>query len=87
MLSLISKLFITLQCLQQNVPLRKKYPNGIFSRPYFPLFGLNAENYSVKFRIPAKYGKIRTRKNSKLRRFSHSVPESIEIIKGKFGWK
>ena len=33
-----------------------------FSGPYFPVFGLNAEIYSVNLRIPSKCGKIRTRK-------------------------
>ena len=33
-----------------------------FSDPYFPLFGLNTERYSVSLRIQYECGKIRTRK-------------------------
>ena len=37
---------------------------GLFSSPYFPVFGLNRVIYSVNFRIQSEYGKIRTMKNS-----------------------
>ena len=37
---------------------------GVFSGPYFPVFGLNTEIYSVNLCIQSKNGKIRTRKNS-----------------------
>ena len=33
-----------------------------YSGPYFPAFGLNAERYSVSFRIQSECKKIRTRK-------------------------
>ena len=37
---------------------------GVFSSPYFPVFGLNTEIYSVNLRIQSKYRKIGTRNNS-----------------------
>ena len=46
---------------------------GVFSDPYFPVFGLNTEIYSVNLRIQSKYRKIRTRKNSIFEHFSHSA--------------
>ena len=45
---------------------------GVFSGPYFPIVGLNTETYGVNLRVPSKYGKIRTRKNSVLDT-SHAV--------------
>ena len=45
---------------------------GVFSGPYFPVFGLNTEIYSVKFRIKSAYRKIRTEKNTYLHTF-HTV--------------
>ena len=44
--------------------MQKVFKYGFFSGPYFPVFGLNTEIYSVNFGILSKYGKIRTRKNS-----------------------
>ena len=43
-----------------------------FSGPYFLVFGLNIEIYSVNLRIQSEYRKIRTRKNSIFGHFSHS---------------
>ena len=43
---------------------------GVFSGPYFPVFGLNTEIYED--RIQSEYGKIRSRKNSVFRHFSRS---------------
>ena len=37
---------------------------GVFSGPYFPVFGLNTDIYSVNLCSQSKNGKIRTRKNS-----------------------
>ena len=37
---------------------------GVFSGPYFPVFGLNTDIYGVNLRIQSEYRKIRTRKNS-----------------------
>ena len=45
---------------------------GVFSGPYFPVFGLNTEIYFLNFRIQAKYRKIRTTKNSIFGHFSRS---------------
>ena len=39
---------------------RKVSKYGVFSGPYFPVFGLNTEIYSVNLHIQSKYGKIRT---------------------------
>ena len=43
---------------------------GVFSGPYFSVFGLNTEIYRVNLRIQFKYRKIRTRKNSVFGHFS-----------------
>ena len=37
---------------------------GVFSGPFFPVFGLNTKRYSVSRRIQSECGKIQTRKNS-----------------------
>ena len=42
---------------------------GVFSGPYFPVFGFNTKIYSVNLRIQSKYTKIRIRKNSYLDTF------------------
>ena len=55
--------------------------HGVFSGPYFPVFGLNTEMYGVKLLIQSKYGKIKTRKNSVFRHASHSERRKR---KGKF---
>ena len=58
---------------------------GVFSDPYFPVFGLNTERYGVShpiqseygkvsILIQSKYGKIRTRKNSVFGHLSRSEP-------------
>ena len=36
---------------------------GVFSGPYFPVFGMNTERYEVSLRIQFEYMKIQTRKN------------------------
>ena len=53
---------------------------GVFSGPYFLVFGLNTEICVVNFCIQSKYRKIRTRKTSVFGLFSRSVrnPKSIE---------
>ena len=43
------------------------------TNPYFPVFALNTEIYTVNLRIQSKYRKIRTRKNSVFERFLRSV--------------
>ena len=45
---------------------------GVFSGPYFPVFGLNLENDGVNLRIQSKYRKIRTSKNPAVGKFSRS---------------
>ena len=52
---------------------RKVYKYGVFSGPYFPLFGLNTEIYGVNLRIKYEYRKMRTRKNSVFGHFSRSA--------------
>ena len=54
-------------------PLREVSKYGVFSAPYFPVFGLNTLLYSVNLRIHSEYKKIRTRKNSVFRHFSRSA--------------
>ena len=44
----------------------------VFSGPYFPVFGLSTERYSVSLRIQSECEKIRTRKNSLFGHFSRS---------------
>ena len=43
-----------------------------FSGPYFPVFGLNTEIYSVNLCIQSKYRKIRTRKKVVFEHFPRS---------------
>ena len=52
---------------------------GVFSCPYFPVFGLNTEIYGVNLRIPSEYGKIRTRKHSV---FGHLRSDYFSYIPG-----
>ena len=60
---------------------------GVFSGPYFPLFGLNTEIYGVNLRIQTEYRKIRTRKVSVFGNFSRSVkfakPATFQKCKSK----
>ena len=46
--------------------------SGVISGPYFPVFELNTEIYSVNLRIQSEYRKIRIRKNSVFGHFSRS---------------
>ena len=46
---------------------------GVSSGPYFPVFGLNTEIYSVDVRIQSEYRKIRTTENLVFGHFSLSV--------------
>ena len=45
---------------------------GVFSGPYFPVFGLNTGIYAVNLRIQSEYRKMRTRKTPYLETF-HAV--------------
>ena len=57
----------------QSEKLRENCPDTDFlSGPYFPVFGLNTEIYSLNLRIQSEYRKIRTRKNSVFGHFSRS---------------
>ena len=49
----------------------------VISGPYFPVFGLNTEIYSVNLRIQSEYRKIRTRNNSAFGHFSRSDKYTI----------
>ena len=51
---------------------------GVFSGPYFPVFGMNTEIYGVDLRIQSEYRKIRARKNFVFGHFSrcHKYTES-----------
>ena len=71
-------------CWWTNIPLYsaiitawKVSKYGFFSGPFFPVFGLNAENYGVNLRIQCEYRKTRTRKNSVFGHFSRSVYNPI----------
>ena len=55
----------------------KVFKYGVFSGPYFSVFGLNTEIYRVNLRIQFKYRKIRTRKNSVFGHFSCSKQRSL----------
>ena len=45
---------------------------GVYSGPYYPVFGLNTKIYSLNLRIQSEYRKIQTRKNSVFGHFSRS---------------
>ena len=51
---------------------KKMSKYGVISGPYFPVFGLNTEIYSITLRNQSEYRKIRTRSNSVFGHFSHS---------------
>ena len=52
---------------------RKVSKYGVISGPYFSLFELNTEIYSVNLRVQSKYRKTRTRNNSVFGHFTRSV--------------
>ena len=56
---------------------RKVSKYGVFSGPYFPVFGLNTEIYGVILRIHSEHRKIRTRKNSL---FGHFPPNVVVLV-------
>ena len=49
----------------------------VISGPYFPVFGLNTEIYSINLRIQSEYRKIRTRNNSVFGHFSRSASNHV----------
>ena len=56
---------------------------GVFSGPYFPVFGLNTARYGVSLHILSECGKIQTRKNSVFGHFSY--PSVFSPNAGKYG--
>ena len=52
---------------------RKVPKYEVFSGPYFPALGLNAERYEISHRTHSECGKLLTRKNSVFGHISHSV--------------
>ena len=55
----------------------------IFSGPYFPVFVLNMEIYSVNLRIKFEYGKYRTEKTPYLNTFHAVLDICLEVIDGR----
>ena len=53
---------------------------GVFSGPYFPVFGLNIEIYGVNLRIQSEYRKIRIRKNFVFGHFSRSANDYLYVV-------
>ena len=57
----------------------------VFSGPYFPVFGINTERYTLSVRIQSECGKIGTRKNSVFWLISRSEGKNkSNIVSGKF---
>ena len=54
------------------IPAWKVSIYGVISGPYFPVFGLNTEIYSVNLRIQSEYRKMQTRNNSIFGHFSRA---------------
>ena len=52
---------------------------GVLSGPYFPLFGLNTEIYSVNLRIQSKYRTIPTRHKPKIKYYSFKNITSFHL--------
>ena len=60
----ISVFVICVNAIAYLFTARKVTKYGVFFGPYFPVFGLNTEIYSVNVRIQSKCRKIQTRNNS-----------------------
>ena len=61
---------------------------GVFSGPYFPIFGLNTEINGVNLCIQSEYGKIRTRKNSVFGQFCiYTIADMWKTVRVYFGKK
>ena len=58
--------------------------HAVFSGPYFPIFGLNTEIYSVNLCIQSEYRKIRTRTTPHLDTF-HAVDNDDQNKSSSFG--
>ena len=63
--------FFKLLSKQMHLTARKVSKYGVFSGPYFPVFGLNT--YSVNLRIQSEYRKIQARNHSVFGLFSRSA--------------
>ena len=70
MLNLVWLLQVSFNFSVENITVWKVSRYGVISGPYFPVFGLNIEIYSVILRIQSEYRKIRTRINSVFGHFS-----------------
>ena len=65
----------------KNKNARKVTKYEVISGPYFPVFGLSTEIYSVNLRIQSEYRKIRTRNNFVFAHFLRSeVWENQSIL-------
>ena len=58
--------------ISASVTQLKVSKNGVFSAPYFPIFGLNIKIYGINLRFQTENGKIRTRRKSVPGHFSQS---------------
>ena len=74
-INIFSKVAINLRrlSLSNTFNASKVFECGVISGPYFFVFGLNTERYSVSLRIQTEYRKIRTRNNFVFGHFSRSV--------------
>ena len=63
--------FFKLLSKQMHLTAQKVAKYGVFSGPYFPVFGLNT--YSVNLRIQSEYRKIQARNHSVFGLFSRSA--------------
>ena len=66
-----------IKMLRETTTARKVWKYGVFSGPYFPVFGLNTEIFVVNLRIQSEYRKIWIRNNSVVRNFSRCEQSSI----------
>ena len=75
-----------IQRVLMNMTVWKVSKYGVISGPYFPVFGLNTERYSVSLRIQPECVTIRTRINSVFGHFSRSASTTILPIEKTNGW-
>ena len=87
--------FIQKNFMEKSVVKLYKYPSavrgtawkvskyGVFSGPYFPVFGLNTEIYSVNLLDQSEHRKVRTRKNSVFGHFLRSECIIITVLIGR----
>ena len=66
--------------IPQTVTAWKVSKYGVFSGPYFPVFSLNKEIYSVNLRIQSEYRKYGPEKNSVFVQFSRSVYLRMDLV-------